>query len=144
MRGARGGFSLMEVLVVLAVAAALLAVAAVGLSGYVGRLRLEQDLSLAAGAFRAAVSEVRRSNTGATLSLSDKTLTLKRGATTLQTVTLSGAPELSCSPGCPAGQVFALSAPFGRNDVDLALKFRRGARERTLLVRGPLGLVTFQ
>lgn len=145
MRQVQEGFTLIEVVVVMAVAAILLAVAGVGLMGYVNRLRLDQDLSLAAGAFRAAVSDVRRTNTTATLTISGKTMTLSRGATTVQTVTLGTAPETTCDPSCTGtSKIFTLTAPFGRNDQDVSLKFAQGGRERTLLVRGPLALVGFQ
>ncbi|UQN05418.1 type II secretion system protein [Deinococcus sp. QL22] len=143
MKVRQQGFTLIEILVVLAIIGIFAAIMAPSLMGYQRSLQMQQEAQEAAGSFRYAVAQVRRHNTNATVIISGNTMQVKRGAVLLRQVAFMKPPVLKCQTSpCPAQ--FTLNAPFGRLSNDFSLKFSHGSRERTLMVRGPLGMVSLE
>lgn len=139
------GFSLIELLVILAFLGAILAVGAYSLQGYRHRLDVQNDLLTAAQTVKYALATVRKDNRSVTLQVDARTLRVKRGTDTLRTVTLVNTPTLTCSGTCPTSNTFTLAAPYGLSAQDFSLTIARsGLPQKTLLVRGPAALVGYR
>lgn len=138
------GFTLVEVLLAALFIGLLAAVGVGGLMPFVRNSQVENAAAETGTILRYAISEVRRTNRTLDVTFSGSTVTVKRGTATVRTAQLPLTPTLTCrsTAACPTTYTFA--APFGTNGMDFAATFTAGNRQRTLLVRGPLGSVSTQ
>ncbi|RJF75275.1 prepilin-type N-terminal cleavage/methylation domain-containing protein [Deinococcus cavernae] len=139
------GFTLIEILVVIAIIGIFVTLGLVSMRPFVEIARLENSAADIAAMTRYATGEARRSNTTLTLTIdaTAKKATVKRGTTVLQERTLMQTPTLTCRTApCPAA--FTFSAPFGFSAGDFKVSFSSGSRTKTVYVRGPNAMVAVQ
>lgn len=144
MRLPTSGFTLVEILITIAIIGILAAVGFVSFMPFIERSRLDNAVAEAGSSVRYAVSEARRNNRTITLRIDGTTMTVSRDTTTLRSVTLQLTPALTCRSTSTCPTTYTFSAPFGTSQMDFALAFRAGTRTRELFVRGPLATVSAQ
>lgn len=144
----QAGFTLMELLITLAVIGVVAAISLSSLSAQMQRSRLD-NAALASGTLvRAAITTARRTSTNVNLNYANNVLRVEQGGVVTLRETI-GAVTLRCRPPgdtglpitTPCTWPVVFTAPYGSATQDFELVFTAGARTRTLQVTGPAGTV---